>query len=345
MGNEGTKIQNETMDETEKFLKLTPSDIIGDMDGLAVHELDLPEPGDSLQLHLKACKKNPGHPNFIPVNSFSLEHLPEGYRDEVLYEVIKSIASLTVKLSVNVASPQRPTTWPGTSIPYPFSGTRYKNVLRTGTGKVYQIIRVEEGDTHGWGKNTKCVCGRCRMSQTPSNVWWEIDIITATHVIFDSVEAENTTCDFFFDSQESPGYRLDNMIMKSYGIATDKSSMKCITCNEELADKLGAALNKWEQLRWTAFYRHKKDAQKMAVVVSHPHGCSKQISLGQWLEKVKGEGGNVFKHTYTACTCPGSSGAPVYFAGFTFNSNVSYGFQFNERAHSGAFGKEINFSF
>ncbi|KAK0042310.1 hypothetical protein Bpfe_028285 [Biomphalaria pfeifferi] len=184
MGNEGTKIQKETMDETEKFFKLTPSDIIGDMDGLAVHELD-----------------------------------------------------------------------------------------------------------------------------------------------------------------ESPGYRLDNLIMKSYGITTDKSSMKCITCNKELADKLGAALNKWEQFRWTAFYRHKKDAQKMAVVVSHPHGCSKQISLGQWLEKVKGEEENVFKHTYTACTCPGSSGAPVYFAGFTFNCNVSYGFQFNERAHSGAFGKEINFSF
>ncbi|KAI8771514.1 hypothetical protein BgiBS90_028233, partial [Biomphalaria glabrata] len=64
--------------------------------------------------NLIMCTKNPGHVTFIRLDSLSLEHLPEGYRDLNLLELIKVQADLTVKVDVKSISSQRPERWPKT---------------------------------------------------------------------------------------------------------------------------------------------------------------------------------------------------------------------------------------
>ncbi|CAG5132250.1 unnamed protein product [Candidula unifasciata] len=61
------------------------------------------------------------------------------------------------------------------------------------------------------------------------------------------------------------------------------------------------------------------NGDELTVVVSHPHGCSKQISLGfcSYIDVMKDEW---TRYTYTTATCPGSSGAPVV----TISKNWSY---------------------
>lgn len=52
------------------------------------------------------------------------------------------------------------------------------------------------------------------------------------------------------------------------------------------------------------------DKQPLLFIVSHPHGCSKQISLGRWTSADMFHNYMVAFH-YNTATCPGSSGAQV----------------------------------
>ena len=49
-----------------------------------------------------------------------------------------------------------------------------------------------------------CPCHKYQQSDTHSNVWGEIRMYTATHVVFDDLEVRHTTCRLFFDRQDSP---------------------------------------------------------------------------------------------------------------------------------------------
>ncbi|KAK0047538.1 RNA polymerase II-associated protein 3 [Biomphalaria pfeifferi] len=53
------------------------------------HETQIFEAGEiNLHKHFKHCTKNPKHENFIPVDKFSLENLPDDCRDEELYDCV-----------------------------------------------------------------------------------------------------------------------------------------------------------------------------------------------------------------------------------------------------------------
>ncbi|XP_055884255.1 uncharacterized protein LOC106069557 isoform X2 [Biomphalaria glabrata] len=85
------------------------------------HEAQESEVGEAdLHKYLEGCKKNPGHSQFIPVATFTLKHLPEGYQDIALFELIKAVADLTLRIDVKITSPLRPKFWPDTIQPYPF---------------------------------------------------------------------------------------------------------------------------------------------------------------------------------------------------------------------------------
>lgn len=52
----------------------------------------------------------------------------------------------------------------------------------------------------------------------------------------------------------------------------------------------------------------------LMFIISHPHGGYKRVSVGHWNDKFKVHYGDIF--TYTTSTCPGSTGASVYFLGY-----------------------------
>lgn len=70
------------------------------------HEVEECEPDDTgerennTNTRWTRCAKNPGHVDFIPIKDFSLSHLPAGFQDDDLYQLIKGIADLTVRISV-----------------------------------------------------------------------------------------------------------------------------------------------------------------------------------------------------------------------------------------------------
>ncbi|XP_055866385.1 uncharacterized protein LOC106060212 isoform X2 [Biomphalaria glabrata] len=276
------------------------------------HETQESEGGEAdLHKYLVGCKKNPGHSQFIPVDTFTLKHLPEGLQDSDLYEYIKAIADLTVRVDVRMSSPDRPTFYPKTTRPYPFSNMSERRNLRTGSGRVWDVNKFQDGvrqvGRYGRTDYTKCWCRKCEGSNSPSNVWWEFDVFTATHVVFDDIEANHTTLRLFYDSNDSQVDIVDKVSVVDVNIEDDWCRLKCVTCNKTLGNKLMGMfkhfLNIWRKV--CDKYIASRSKHKLTFIVSHPHGCFKQVSVGQWKDRLE-VGELRSKLTYTTCTCPGS---------------------------------------
>ncbi|KAI8761544.1 hypothetical protein BgiBS90_030576 [Biomphalaria glabrata] len=311
------------------------------------HETQESEGGEAdLHKYLVGCKKNPGHSQFIPVETFTLKHLPEGLQDNDLYEYIKVIADLTVRVDVTKSSPHRPEFWPETTEPYPFYNMSERRNLRTGSGIVRFIGKYQDGvkqdGTYRRTAYTKCWCKKCEDLESPSNLWWEFDVYTATHVVFDDIEAYYTTLRLFYDRDDSPGVSVDNVSFLKFGMfykhfEYDKCVLKCVTCNKNLGNKLIEIYNHYENVYKKFFkkYRDFRPNYRLIFIVLHPHGCSKQVSVGQWKDRYKV--GGLCKFTYTTCTCPGSSGANVNC--LDFEKWTLY-----DLVHSGSFKSGLNYS-
>uniref|UniRef100_A0A2C9KY15 Uncharacterized protein n=1 Tax=Biomphalaria glabrata TaxID=6526 RepID=A0A2C9KY15_BIOGL len=117
-----------------------------DINKIGDHETQESEGGEAdLHKYFAGCKKNAGHKQFIPVDKFTLKHLPERYQDKDLYEYIKIISNQTVRVSVTMTSPHRPDVWPKTTQPYPFHNMSDRRNLRTGSGRVKFINKYIDG--------------------------------------------------------------------------------------------------------------------------------------------------------------------------------------------------------
>uniref|UniRef100_A0A2C9M0I5 Uncharacterized protein n=1 Tax=Biomphalaria glabrata TaxID=6526 RepID=A0A2C9M0I5_BIOGL len=321
--------------------KVQSDDVEGPLIG--DHETQESEGGEAdLHKYLVGCQKNPGHRQFIPIYTFTLKHLPEDLQDNDLYDFIKVTADLTVRVDVTMTSPDRPKFWPKTTQPYPFYNMSERRNLRTGSGNVSLVNKFQDGviqDGHyGLIRYTKCWCRKCEDSDSPSNVWWEFYVSTATHVVFDDIEANHTTLRLFYEREDSPLVFVDKVSVVNVNIENDFCDLKCVTCDYDIGKKL---IKMWEinqDIWYKVFskYRDLGSKHKLNFIVSHPHGCSKQVSVGQWKDRFKVGGSSKF--TYTACTCPGSSGAHVYCLGYKELFSVSY------IVHSGSLKSGLNYS-
>ncbi|KAI8779691.1 hypothetical protein BgiBS90_018885, partial [Biomphalaria glabrata] len=320
--------------------KVQSDDVEGPLIG--DHETQESEGGEAdLHQYLVGCEKNPGHSQFIPVDTFSKKHLPEGLQDNDLYEYIKVTADLTVRVGVEMTSPDRPKFYPETYQLYPFSNMSERRNLRTGSGRVRRVNKFQDGVSQDGGYRptayTKCWCRKCEDSNSPSNVWWEFEVNTATHVVFDDIEANHTTLRLFYDRDDSPVVSVDKVSVDYVNIEVDFCVLKCVTCDKTLGNKLMGMFKHFENVWWNVRdkYFASRSQHKFLFIVSHPHGCSKQVSVGQWKDRLKV--GLRSKFTYTTCTCPGSSGAQVHCLGYNDSNWL-------ELVHSGSLKSRLNYS-
>uniref|UniRef100_A0A2C9KKK5 Uncharacterized protein n=1 Tax=Biomphalaria glabrata TaxID=6526 RepID=A0A2C9KKK5_BIOGL len=285
------------------------------------HETQESEVEADLYRHFVSCKKNPDHREFIPIDKFTLKDLPESHQDIDLYEYIKATADLTVRVNVEKISPNRPQFWPETSRPYPYYSMYGSSKTRTGSGRVWFVTKFHNGERKdgyftGHTEYTKCWCLNCHNSKTPSHLWWEFNVDTATHVVFDNFEANNTSLRFFYNREENPVVSVKKIALDYKNIEHDWCRLKCVTCDEMLGNKLMQIEKLYKQVCEKVRDKNinSRDNYKLNFIVSHPHGCAKHISIGQWKDKEKIGYRTMF--TYTTSTCPGSSGAFVYCLGY-----------------------------
>ncbi|XP_059138529.1 ribosomal protein S6 kinase alpha-2-like isoform X2 [Physella acuta] len=233
------------------------------------------------------CEKNPGHKQFIPVQLFEMSHLPISAQDNELFELIKAIAELTVRGS---------------------------DFLRSGSGMIdlehYEIL------------TSMCNCTYCQSLDFPEKTGFTFNVVTARHHTYDDSEAIKSECRVFYDSDTSNCKHVHGISIVEADDDADRCVMKCVCHDMTLLEQLNTTWQRYKELNSivTGRYKHQKENNKLCVIVSHPHGASKHVTVGEWVARESY--GNVpilniplTRYNYTTATCPGSTGAPVFILG------------------------------
>ncbi|XP_059158634.1 uncharacterized protein LOC131942727 [Physella acuta] len=260
------------------------------------------------RLSAKKCIKNPGHPNFIPVKEFNPFHLPEDTRDEELFRLVMFLIHLTVKVTNKHISERRPEYCKGTDQKYPFADNRgqYITICGTGTCRFVKMI---------YAPSKWCECQKCTTLHKRGKVVARIMIYTAKHVVYDKIEAQHSTVTFNYDDSTDAGVSFRVVDVEKTRVDSDFTCLIIDVCDVKMAEGIKKMRDELYKLCQTVRKKYKDKGKKLTIIVSHPHGCSKHISVGEWLERERHEG-RMTNYSYTACTCPGSSGALVYTLGW-----------------------------
>ena len=246
-----------------------------------------------------------------------------------LSKIFHTTPSTTVRVVTKKTSQARPNG-------YAFCSSQVMTSQRTGTGFIQYVYKCE-GRT-----DQPCPCPECKSSPTPKTKWAKVKVRTATHVVFDDEEAKSSVAELFFDNQKD---KRSGKVKVIYGdnvrfgaIQGDWCDMRCVTHDLDLCDYLKDAWGRW---RWLEAKVNEKfvnqraagEDPRLAVVVSHPHGCNKQVSVGRWVDREvvdRSKGWENTVYSYDTPTCAGSSGAPVWLLG-----RVRWGGFFGRHPHSG----------
>ena len=265
-----------------------------------VHECEVlgggPEAEESAS-RWRECKKNPGHKEFISAKGFKDSYFSRVHTDK-LRDLLRAMIDFTVRLRVHWTSPGRPDE-------DPFSDARGTDKIRLGTGFIEDVSDPVS--------DKPCPCVECNGKINRKS--WRFKVQTAAHVVYNTEEAKSTRIDLFYDDDSS---RRDGTMATVTGLElvgidpdSDVCGMMCVTHDEALGERIESV---WRC--WLNGYRGPQDLSGLdfllqegrdpTLIVSHPHGQPKKITVGQWRY------GEFPLVEYNAATCPGSSGAPVF---------------------------------
>ncbi|GFN76018.1 hypothetical protein PoB_000252400 [Plakobranchus ocellatus] len=249
----------------------------------------------------KICTKNRGHHKFIPAPEFHLGHLPEWARHSSVLEYVQLVASLTVRVKVTFTSCERPEG-------YTFHNYRGSPCTREASGFIQDVYP-------GRGP---CPCRECKDSPTPPQEWFWVNIETACHVVYDTSEAQFTEVNVFYDDENSQTSGRMKTILALDTIIKDHDkdfcALRCATHDKQLSRKILQNKLKLDVIVNLHEAKLHDNANILCVIVSHPHGCAKTITVGEIERFIRDDA--LMQVRYTTDTCPGSSGAPVLVINF-----------------------------
>ncbi|CAL1543776.1 unnamed protein product [Lymnaea stagnalis] len=321
-------------------------------DGECQLEVDFVDEGD-LEGRFKSCPKNPDHKQFLSLTSLKLDDLPEHHQTPCSLDFIYYMAQFTVRLVVDFISPDRPCDCghENTSQDRQCKCLR-GNIRHVGSGLVTGLAGPDQ------------INPDVRDSTKSYFI-----LVTAAHVIFDTSEAQRTEIEFFYDDphDRSSVRKAFGLRVLNTNLEADFSEVLCLTEDHVISEKFNngifGKINKISPpilspsdsseivplierptiVEKNVLKEHETVSQDLVFHISHPHGRSKTVTLGNIVSADTRNGH--YKIIYRLATCPGSSGGPV----FVIPANI-YGINYTFKnvdaifsvPHSRHHGNELN---
>ena len=256
------------------------------------------------------CEKGTDHANFVKIGNLTVEHIPEASNRGEILIVVQKISDLTVKIRTG----------------------RVRNLTGGANEKITTGFVTELQFAVG-SEGTSCRCRTCKLSGQDNKVVGKILIATSTTVISSDEKAKRSEFEVTIDGGSTYILSGIRLVDQTLGFCV----VECETCSMEVIDYLNIKREQCEQL----MSKVRDNGQRLCIIVSHPHGLSKRVSLGQWTRRIE-QGAHKLKtyckYEYDTPTCPGSAGAFVYIPGI---SDIAHR---PNHHHWGVNGKGINYS-
>ncbi|KAK6959094.1 hypothetical protein BgiMline_036568, partial [Biomphalaria glabrata] len=239
---------------------------------------------------------------FKSMKSYKQSSIAEICQIHDLIELIDVANPLTVKITSIFTSEERNTKKPLDSRPYAYD---VEDGDREASGV---ILAIEDGD----GGTFKVI------------------IATAMHVVFNQNEARETSCYLYYDGEDSETVKLGGTVEN---VKTDINKDWCVFACKIDANaciKLKENLVKYKKELSKKISKRNaivREEDRKVLLISHPHGCYKCVSMGDLRIKQNGY------YQYTTPTCDGSSGGYLVIVGFSTTSLL---------IHSGYFPNDEN---
>ncbi|XP_012940386.1 uncharacterized protein LOC106012324, partial [Aplysia californica] len=129
-------------------------------------------------------------------------------------------------------------------------------------------------------ENQPCPLKDCPFSKEDHLVTATFVVFTAAHVVYDADEAVVTSVEFFYDDDKDRSEVVTAQAVQ-LGYAdegADTTCLKCICHDLALFHKMKSRRMYGKDVKWSM-------SVPIAVLISHPHGCSKQISVGDLVDR------------------------------------------------------------
>ncbi|CAL1528006.1 unnamed protein product [Lymnaea stagnalis] len=264
---------------------------------------------NELDIHhdLFLCAKNPGHKNFFPISKFRRTDLPEGFRFTDIVKFIDLVSNLVVKITLDDVSTGRPR---GSIFDLNHPN---EHACSYGSGYLWNAQCCR------WHSDVACPCRKCHHPRATD--WGELRIVTANHVVFDDAEARGATIELFYnDPHDLSGVtQLIGLKVVDSDMEGDWCEMIAVVHDRHMWNLLVQVIEYCYNSKRAQGAIENLTVQRgknyLTVIISHPHGSSKQVSVGRCLKRHVSASGTPLlkriKYDYDTPTCPGSSGAPV----------------------------------
>ena len=260
----------------------------------------------------------------MSVQDFKDKYLPRVHTDKHR-DVLRAMIDLTVRLRLYWTSPDRPDD-------DEFSNHRGTMTPRMGTGFISDFYKPVS--------DKPCPCDKCNGEITRK--FWRFWVQTAHHVVYNTEEVKSTRVDLFYDDDSC---KFDGRMVTVTGLEmveinhdADLCYMECVTHDEALGERIKSLRTRlYSEFRELLdlglpsldFQPPCDEGRSPALIVSHPHGQPKKITLGQYRDE------EFPRVVYNTPTCQGSSGAAVF--GFTPGPRTRRFYLCIIQVHSGSF--------
>ncbi|CAL1538323.1 unnamed protein product [Lymnaea stagnalis] len=254
----------------------------------------------------KQCTKENNHEEYIKVSEIA-SRFPQNFREDsdLIYQ-IKTMADLTVRIEIPLDTKTR----------------------RNGTGFV-QKIRSQKGNS--------CPDKTCPMNGSCHK--WAIATVTTVYHVINSKDPKKAMQEELADravvkvfTGEADGADEDcGKILKGFKLVdSDKEinnfdwcAFECVSHDDDVIFELEASLKIHEDMQRKTYDKYKQEDKRLIVIVGYPHGGPKRMSycepktghVNRCILKEVRDTQEWCCYSYTAATCRGSSGSPVFILG------------------------------
>ncbi|KAK0064448.1 baculoviral IAP repeat-containing protein 7 [Biomphalaria pfeifferi] len=278
-----------------------------------------------LDLNRQDCDKNPGHFSYFPWISLKLEQIPSAFRVLEMFDLLKLMGELTVKITVSTTSKLRPSE----------GLTRINGCkARIGTGfAIEHACHVKK--SHGSEQSKYKHFKKWFKLGRKKDIGY-VYIQTSRHLVFNDEEAQNAVVEFFYDTADANDViTLEGTFLLTSSTAGDNQCLLVCECSDlRFIHKINQLHREFVGIAHRLPLKAKKRMSKKMFMIHHPHGCPKVLSYGDYVRlkyrfNIKGKcRATLTKLTaneqvpeelstyrkalfYATDTCPGSSGAPI----------------------------------
>ncbi|KAK6961730.1 hypothetical protein BgiMline_034463 [Biomphalaria glabrata] len=220
---------------------------------------------------------------FVLASEFPDSEMKRQCQKMNILELVNNSIQLSVRVEVRLTEPSQGRNQLQESVPEMYS--KFKNVVmpHTGSGIIKDIYTNESSSES------------------------QVEVCTAMHVVFNDEEAKNTKCSLYFDGE---GYRtviLTGINESGSNISSDWCKFLCKVDSQKI-DEIKENFKKFETELGNK-KRKKMNRKRKVILISHPHGGYKYISMGDQIIEKDGI-------RYDTPSCKGCSGGYIIPVGY-----------------------------